>query len=51
MILDNADGDTPLREQRPKAMPLLDDALAISREVGMRPLMERVLARREFLSA
>ena len=50
-ILEEADGDTPLREERPKAMSLLDDALAISRELGMRPLMERVLARREFLSA
>jgi tetratricopeptide (TPR) repeat protein len=34
-----------------KAMALLDEALRISRELGMRPLMERVLARREILTA
>ena len=27
-------------------MPLLDESLAISSELGMRPLMERVLSRR-----
>jgi tetratricopeptide (TPR) repeat protein len=36
---------------RAKAMALLDEALAISRELGMRPLMERVLSRREILTA
>ena len=36
---------------RAKAMSLLDEALAISRELGMRPLMERVLSRREILRA
>jgi tetratricopeptide (TPR) repeat protein len=36
---------------RRKAMALLDEALAISRELGMRPLMERVLSRREILTA
>jgi hypothetical protein len=30
-----------------RARELLDEALATSRELGMRPLMERVLARRE----
>ena len=34
-----------------KAMSLLDESLAISRELGMRPLMERVLSRREILRA
>ncbi len=34
-----------------KATALLDEALAISRELGMPPLMERVLARREILKA
>ncbi len=34
---------------RAKAMPLLDESLAISSELGMRPLMERVLSRREIL--
>jgi len=34
-----------------KAMVLLDESLAISSELGMRPLMERVLSRREILGA
>ena len=36
---------------RKKAMALLDESLAISTELGMRPLMERVLSRREILKA
>ncbi len=36
---------------REKAMSLLDESLAISSELGMRPLMERVLSRREILRA
>ena len=36
---------------REKGMSLLDEALAISRELGMRPLMERVLSRRDILKA
>ena len=34
-----------------KALSLLDESLAISSELGMRPLMERVLSRREVLRA
>ncbi len=34
-----------------KAMSLLDESLAITSELGMRPLMERVLSRREILKA
>jgi len=41
----DAEGD------RAKAMTLLDESLTISRELGMRPLMERVLSRREILRA
>ena len=41
----NGEGD------RPKAIALLDESLAISSELGMRPLMERVLSRREILNA
>jgi len=41
----NNDGD------HAKAMTLLDESLAISTELGMRPLMERVLSRREILRA
>ena len=41
----NASGD------REKAISLLDESLAISSELGMRPLMERVLSRREILGA
>ncbi len=36
---------------REKAMSLLDESLAISSELGMGPLMERVLSRRENLGA
>ena len=36
---------------RAKAMSLLDESLAISSELGMRPLMERVLSRRDILRA
>ena len=36
---------------RAKAMALLDESLAISSELGMRPLIERVLSRREILGA
>ena len=46
MLLDRSDeGD------RQQAMQLLDESLAISTELGMRPLMERVLSRREILKA
>ena len=38
-------------EGRTKATALLDESLAISGELGMRPLMERVLSRREILKA
>ena len=41
----NSEGD------RAKAISLLDESLAISSELGMRPLMERVLSRREILGA
>ena len=41
----NGDGDKVL------AIALLDESLAISSELGMRPLLERVLARRDFRSA
>ena len=41
----NGDGDSA------KAMSLLDESLAISSELGMRPLMERVLSRRDILKA
>ena len=34
-----------------KAVAMLDELLAISTELGMRPLMERVLSRREILKA
>ncbi|MCH8108013.1 MAG: protein kinase [Chloroflexi bacterium] len=36
---------------RAKAISLLDESLAISSELGMRPLLERVLSRRELLGA
>ncbi len=47
--------DTLLQRNEPgdreKAVSLLDESLAISSELGMRPLMERVLSRREILGA
>ena len=47
--------DTLLQRNKPgdreKAMSLLDESLAISTELGMRPLMERVLSRRDILKA
>ena len=36
---------------REKALSMLEASLAISSELGMRPLMERVLSRREILGA
>ena len=46
MLLErDGDGD------KAKAIQLLDESLAISSELGMRPLMERVLLRREILKA
>ena len=36
---------------REKATSLLDESLTISSELGMRPLMERVLSRRDILKA
>ena len=46
MLLERkGDGDSE------KAVELLDESLAISTELGMRPLMERVLSRREILKA
>ena len=36
---------------REKAMSQLDESLAISSELGMRPMMERVLSRRKILRA
>ena len=47
--------DTLLQRNEPgdreKATSLLDESLAISSELGMRPLMERVLSRRDMLKA
>ncbi|MFQ6027699.1 MAG: serine/threonine-protein kinase PknK [Dehalococcoidia bacterium] len=47
--------DTLLERNSPgdqqKAMSLLDESLAISTELGLRPLMERALSRRDILKA
>ena len=46
MLLErNGEGD------RAKATALVDESLAISSALGMQPLMERVLSRREILKA
>ena len=48
-------GDTLLKRDAPgdreKAVEMLDRALKLARDIGMPPLMERVLARREILGA
>ena len=36
---------------RERALALLDESLAISSQLGMQPLMERVLSRRDILKA
>jgi len=47
--------DTLLQRNNPgdreKATALLDESLTITSQLGMRPLMERVLSRREILGA
>ena len=46
MLLDrNEPGD------REKAIELQDEAISIATELGMKPLLERVLAKREILKA
>ncbi len=37
--------------ERAQAMSLLDEGLEISRELGMRPLTERILIRKDILKA
>ena len=45
------DGDGDGEGDRAKAVSRLDESLRISSELGMRPLMELVLSRREILGA
>ena len=47
MLLARGNGRTPLHDDRTKALSLLEDALSISTELGMRPLRERVTALQE----
>ncbi|MCH8234817.1 MAG: protein kinase [Chloroflexi bacterium] len=53
MLLDRTStGSAQAQEgDREKAIELQDEALAITQELGMRPLTERILARREILRA
>ena len=54
MLLERASTSSARKESeedRRRAITLLDESLAISSELGMRPLMERVLSRREILGA
>ena len=52
LLLDPSTSSGPaVSENRAKANALLDQSLAISSELGMQPLMERVLSRREILRA
>ncbi len=41
--------NSPRTRDREKAMSLLDESLDISSELGMRPLMERVISRQDIL--
>jgi len=50
-LLQRASTSSVRTDDRQRAMSLLDESLAISSELGMRPLMERVLSRRELLRA
>ncbi len=52
-LCDYADmlSDRNNNDDRQKAMQHLDEWLQISTELGMRPLMERVLSRRDILKA
>ncbi len=50
-LLQRASTSSARTDDKQKAMSLLDESLAISSELGMRPLMERVLSRREILKA
>ena len=47
MLLARGNVRTPLPDDRSKALSLLEDALAVSTELGMRPLRERVTALQE----
>ena len=53
MLLDRTStGSAQAQEgDREKAIELQDEALAITQELGMRPLTERILARRDILKA
>ena len=53
MLLDSDDASraSARESDREKAIELQDEALAITQELGMRPLTERILARREILRA
>ena len=50
-LLQRASTSPAQGHEREKAMALLEESLAITSELGMRPLMERVLFRREILGA
>ena len=51
MLLDPSTSSGRTEEERERATAMLGESLAISTELGMRPLMERVLSRREILKA
>ncbi|MCH7740191.1 MAG: AAA family ATPase [Chloroflexi bacterium] len=48
---ETGDPSTSSGQRREKATELQDEALAIAQELGMQPLLERVLAQREILKA
>ena len=50
-LLQRASTSSARTDDRQKAITLLDESLAITTELGMRPLMERALSRRDILKA
>ena len=50
-LLHRAPTSSAQADDRGRAMSRLDESLAISSELGKRPLMERVLSRRDILEA
>ena len=51
MLDDSTSSPRAAKENHDKAVALLGESLVFSTEIGMRPLMERVLTRREILKA
>ena len=51
MTMRNMTNESENPRDQQKATAMLDESLQISTDIGMRPLMERVLSRRDILKA